>query len=141
MFQPPAFPTETPESIEEHIKEKYLLPRLDEDAFSPEKAGKQWDFDWFARAKIPLEPSMPRAIMVPVWELPFRRCKEGSTEGKWEPNSTQVGFAFATIIFCMHSLEKVKPKKGLILHFSFCPLFYGFETLTSGIGLFIYLFH
>ncbi|TYJ42080.1 hypothetical protein E1A91_A03G063400v1 [Gossypium mustelinum] len=33
---------------------------------------------------------MPRAIMVPVWELPFRRCKEGSTEGKWEPNSTQV---------------------------------------------------
>ncbi|KAB2089405.1 hypothetical protein ES319_A03G058800v1 [Gossypium barbadense] len=87
---PPAFPTETPESIEEHIKEKYLLPRLDEDAFSPEKAGKQWDFDWFARAKIPLEPSMPRAIMVPVWELPFRRCKEGSTEGKWEPNSTQV---------------------------------------------------
>ncbi|KAB2038364.1 hypothetical protein ES319_D03G140100v1 [Gossypium barbadense] len=87
---PPAFPTETPESIEEHIKEKYLLPRLDEDAFSPEKAGKQWDFDWFARAKIPLEPSMPRAIMVPVWELPFRRCKEGSTEGKWEPNSMQV---------------------------------------------------
>ncbi|KAK8598558.1 hypothetical protein V6N13_094525 [Hibiscus sabdariffa] len=87
---PPAFPSETPESIKEHIKEKYLLPRLDEDAFSPEKAGKQWDFDWFARANIPLEPSMPRSIMVPVWELPFRRCKEGSTDGKWEPNSMQV---------------------------------------------------
>ncbi|OMO90526.1 hypothetical protein COLO4_19087 [Corchorus olitorius] len=87
---PPAFPRETPESIKEHIKEKYLLPRLDEDAFSPEKAGRQWDFDWFDRVKIPLEPSLPRTVMVPVWELPFRRCKEGSIETKWEPNSLEV---------------------------------------------------
>ncbi|XVE79464.1 hypothetical protein DITRI_Ditri14bG0060900 [Diplodiscus trichospermus] len=87
---PPAFPRETPESIKEHIKEKYLLPRLDEDAFSPEKAGRQWDFDWFERVKIPLEPTLPRTVMVPVWELPFRRCKEGSVEEKWEPNSMQV---------------------------------------------------
>ncbi|XP_022752665.1 DExH-box ATP-dependent RNA helicase DExH11 isoform X1 [Durio zibethinus] len=87
---PPAFPRETPESIKEHIKEKYLLPRLDEDAFSPEKAERQWDFDWFDRVKIPLEPSLPRTVMVPVWELPFRRCKEGSVEGKWEPSSVEV---------------------------------------------------
>ncbi|WRX33604.1 DEAD/DEAH box helicase domain - like 8 [Theobroma cacao] len=87
---PPAFPRETPESIKEHIKEKYLLPRLDDEAFSPEKAGRQWDFDWFERVKIPLEPSLPRTVMVPVWELPFRRCKGGSVEGKWEPNSLQV---------------------------------------------------
>ncbi|XVF19931.1 hypothetical protein REPUB_Repub11eG0153900 [Reevesia pubescens] len=87
---PPAFPSETPESIKEHIKEKYILPRLDDEAFSPEKAGKQWDFDWFERAKIPLEPSMPRTVMAPVWELPFRRGKDGSVEGNWEPNSMQV---------------------------------------------------
>ncbi|XVF68917.1 hypothetical protein PTKIN_Ptkin11bG0039600 [Pterospermum kingtungense] len=94
---PPAFPKETPESIKEHIKEKYLLPRLDDDAFSAEKAGRQWDFDWFDRAKIPLEPSLPRTVMVPLWELPFRRCKEGSVEGKWEPNSMQVDVSEVTI--------------------------------------------
>lgn len=102
LFKPPAFPKETPESIKEHIKEKYLLPRLDDDAFSAEKAGRQWDFDWFDRAKIPLDPSLPRTVMVPVWELPFRRFKEGS-EGKWEPNSMQVCSAVATILFYMDS--------------------------------------
>lgn len=87
---PPAFARETPESIEEHIKETYLLPRLDEDVFSPEKAGRQWDFDWFDKAKVPLEPTFPRSVVVPVWELPFRREKKGSKEGNWEPSSMQV---------------------------------------------------
>ncbi|KAI9196543.1 hypothetical protein LWI28_024817 [Acer negundo] len=84
---PPAFPRETPESIKEHIEEKYLMPGLDADEFSPEKVGRQWDFDWFDKAKIPLEPSLPRSVVVPVWEIPFRRKKK---QGKWEPDSIEV---------------------------------------------------
>ncbi|KAL9334093.1 hypothetical protein Peur_074232 [Populus x canadensis] len=87
---PPAFPRETQESIKEHIEEKYLLPRLDPDEFSAEKAGRQWDFDWFEMAKLSLEPSLPRSVVVPTWEVPFRRKKKGSVEGMWEPNSVQV---------------------------------------------------
>ena len=89
LFQPPAFPRETRESIKEYIEEKYLTPRLDQDEFSPEKAGRQWDFDWFGMSKIPLEPSLPRSAMVPEWELPFRRSK-GLDKGRWEPRSVQV---------------------------------------------------
>jgi antiviral helicase SKI2 len=63
---------------------------LDADEFSPEKAGKQWEFDWFNKAKIPLEPSLPRSVVVPTWELPFRRRKKGSEQGEWEPSSVQV---------------------------------------------------
>lgn len=85
---PPAFPRETRESIKEYIEEKYLTPRLDQDEFSPEKAGRQWDFDWFGMSKIPLEPSLPRSAMVPEWELPFRRSK-GLDKGRWEPRSVQ----------------------------------------------------
>ncbi|KAJ6670688.1 ATP-DEPENDENT RNA AND DNA HELICASE [Salix viminalis] len=87
---PPAFPRETQQSIKEHIEEKYLLPRLDPDEFSAEKAGRQWDFDWFEMAKLPLEPSLPRSVVVPTWEVPFRRKKKGLVEGMWEPNSVQV---------------------------------------------------
>lgn len=61
--------------------------RLDCDEFSPEKSGRQWDFDWFDRAKVHLEPSLPRSVVVPQWELPFRRQKKG---GIWEPISVQV---------------------------------------------------
>lgn len=86
LFQPPAFPEETSESIKEFIEEKYLTPRLDPDEFSPEKAGRDWDFDWFSKAKIPVEPSLPRTAVFPEWELPFRRSKQG----KWEPRSVQV---------------------------------------------------
>lgn len=86
---PPAFPRETKESIKEYIEEKYLTPRLDPDEFSPENAGRDWDFDWFDKAKIPLEPSLPRSAMVPAWELPFRRSK-GLEQGRWEPQSVQV---------------------------------------------------
>lgn len=87
---PPAFPRETPESIKEYIKETYLLPRLDPDEFSAEKAGKQWEFDWFDRAKIPLDPSFPRSVVIPTWELPFRRTKRSSGNDIWEPRSEQV---------------------------------------------------
>ncbi|PON70872.1 ATP-dependent RNA helicase Ski [Parasponia andersonii] len=87
---PPAFPKETPESIKSYIEETHLLPRLDSELFSPEKAGRQWDFDWFDKANIPLEPSLPRSVIIPTWELPFRRQKKGSPEGIWEPGSVQV---------------------------------------------------
>ncbi|XP_062085110.1 DExH-box ATP-dependent RNA helicase DExH11 isoform X2 [Humulus lupulus] len=90
---PPAFPKETPESIKSYVEEKYLLPRLDSELFSPEKAGRQWDFDWFDRAKIQLEPSLPRKVIIPTWELPFRRPKQG----RWEPGSLQVDVSELTV--------------------------------------------
>ncbi|XP_024161355.1 DExH-box ATP-dependent RNA helicase DExH11 isoform X1 [Rosa chinensis] len=94
---PPAFARETPESIKEYIEETYLLPRLDSDVFSPEKVGRQWDFDWFDKANVQLEPSLPRSVVVPTWELPFRRQKNGSEGGIWEPKSVQVDEAELTI--------------------------------------------
>lgn len=89
FFQSPAFPKETPESIKSYIEETYLSPRLDSELFSPEK-GRQWDFDWFDKANVPLEPSIPRSVIIPKWELPFRRRKKGPEQGKWEPRSVQV---------------------------------------------------
>lgn len=87
---PPAFPEETPETIKEYVKEKYLLPRLDEDVFSPQNAGRQWEFDWFDRAEIQPEPSIPRSVIVPSWEIPFRRKKNESESQRWEPQSVEV---------------------------------------------------
>ncbi|ONI00016.1 hypothetical protein PRUPE_6G062900 [Prunus persica] len=87
---PPAFARETPESIKEYIEDTYLLPRLDPEVFSPEKVGRQWDFDWFDNANVPLEPSLPRTVVVPTWELPFRSQNDGSVGGQWEPKSVQV---------------------------------------------------
>ncbi|XP_050236549.1 DExH-box ATP-dependent RNA helicase DExH11 [Mercurialis annua] len=87
---PPAFPRETPESIKGYIEEEYLLPRLDSDEFSVEKAGRQWDFDWFQKVKVLPDPSLPRSVIVPTWELPFRRDKSASEQGIWEPKSVQV---------------------------------------------------
>ncbi|KAH9661753.1 DExH-box ATP-dependent RNA helicase DExH11 [Citrus sinensis] len=84
---PPAFPRETAESIKEHIEDKYLSMGLDTNEFSPEKVGRQWDFDWFEMAKVPLEPSLAQSVVAPVWEVPFRRQTK---QGKWEPNSVQV---------------------------------------------------
>ncbi|XP_076936450.1 DExH-box ATP-dependent RNA helicase DExH11-like, partial [Bidens hawaiensis] len=84
---PPAFAKETPESITKFVEEKYLLPRLDEDEFCAEKSGRQWEFDWFDQAKVDLEPTMPRTVVVPAWELPFRRSSDAK---KWEPASVQV---------------------------------------------------
>lgn len=83
---PPAFPKETPESIKKYIEETYLEPRLDTDEFAPEKVGKQWEFDWFDRAKVPLEPSVPRTVVVPIWEPPFRR----PVKEKWKPKFEEV---------------------------------------------------
>ncbi|XP_043721889.1 DExH-box ATP-dependent RNA helicase DExH11 isoform X1 [Telopea speciosissima] len=91
---PPAFAPETPESVKKYLEEKYLLPELDPDEFSPEKVGKQWDFDWFDKAKVHLEPSLSRSVVVPTWELPFRRFKKGaSVQHRWEPKSVQMDVA------------------------------------------------
>ncbi|KAI3774096.1 hypothetical protein L1987_48639 [Smallanthus sonchifolius] len=84
---PPAFAKETPESIKKFVEDKYLLPRLDDDEFCVEKGGRQWEFDWFDQAKVDLEPTMPRSVVVPAWELPFRRP---SNLHRWEPASVQV---------------------------------------------------
>lgn len=86
---PPAFPKETPETIKEYIREKYLLPQLDPDEFTPEKVGRQWEFDWFERAKILPDPSLPRSIIVPTWEVPFRRQRDRLDNGGWEPKSEE----------------------------------------------------
>ncbi|XP_055831950.1 DExH-box ATP-dependent RNA helicase DExH11 isoform X4 [Solanum dulcamara] len=86
---PPAFPKETPETIREYIREKYLLPQLDADEFSPEKVGRQWEFDWFERAKILPDPSLPRSVVVPTWEVPFRRQRDRLYNGGWEPKSEE----------------------------------------------------
>ncbi|RDY00043.1 DExH-box ATP-dependent RNA helicase DExH11, partial [Mucuna pruriens] len=94
FISPPAFPSETPESIKKYIEETYLQPRLDPDEFSPEKVGRQWEFDWFDRAEVPLEPSLPRTMVVPVWEPPFRRSINGSVKGIWEPKFEEVGGAY-----------------------------------------------
>lgn len=93
---PPAFLPETPESIEEYIKEKYLLPRLDPVEFSPERAGRQWEFDWFEKAKVQPEPSLPRSTVVPIWELPFRRQNRTDGHQGWEPSSEQADISELT---------------------------------------------
>ncbi|XP_061374001.1 DExH-box ATP-dependent RNA helicase DExH11 isoform X2 [Gastrolobium bilobum] len=90
FIPPPAFPRETPETIKKYIEETYLQPRLDPDEFSPEKVGRQWEFDWFDRAEVPLEPSLPRTVVIPTWEPPFRRSNNGSAKGTWEPNFEEV---------------------------------------------------
>lgn len=88
LYQPSAFMEETPESIKKHIEERYLTPKLDPKEFSAENDGRQWEFDWFDRAKIPLEPLLPTSVIVPVWEMPFRRQKDEN--GVWHPKSVQV---------------------------------------------------
>ncbi|CAI9106905.1 OLC1v1006152C1 [Oldenlandia corymbosa var. corymbosa] len=93
---PPAYPRETQESIEEYIKEKFLEPQLDPDEFSAEKAGMQWEFDWFDRAKIQVEPSLPQSVVVPKWELPFRRTKRNPEHDIWEPSSEEVDLSELT---------------------------------------------
>ncbi|CAA6656755.1 unnamed protein product [Spirodela intermedia] len=75
------------------LEEEYLLPQLDPDAFSVEKSGRQWDFDWFDGAKVHLEPSAPRVVIAPSWELPFRRNGDDSDRGIWDPLSIQVEVA------------------------------------------------
>ncbi|XP_031386867.1 DExH-box ATP-dependent RNA helicase DExH11 isoform X2 [Punica granatum] len=93
---PPAFIEETQESIKAYIEEKYLRPNLDAEEFSPEKAGRDWEFDWFDKAKVPLEPSLPRSVVVPVWELPFRRQAKLSGSQIWEPDSLEVDISKLT---------------------------------------------
>ncbi|XP_078446524.1 RNA helicase, ATP-dependent, SK12/DOB1 protein [Wolffia australiana] len=90
---PPAFEPETPERLKRELEEKYLSPELDIDEFSVEKSGRLWDFEWFERAKLHVEPSAPRVAIVPSWELPFRRKISESNDGLWDPNSVQVEVA------------------------------------------------
>ncbi|CAJ1960297.1 unnamed protein product [Sphenostylis stenocarpa] len=97
FIPPPAFPSETRESIKKYIEETYLQPQLDPDEFLPEKVGRQWEFDWFDRAEVPLEPSLPRTMVVPVWEPPFRRTNSGSGKGIWEPKFEEVDVSDLTL--------------------------------------------
>ncbi|KAJ8458801.1 hypothetical protein OPV22_031727 [Ensete ventricosum] len=90
---PPAFPPETPESVKAYLEDNYLRPELDPDEFSVENSGRFWDFDWFGRAKVPLEPSAPRSVVAPSWELPFRRSKNTGPSGIWNPSSVEVDVA------------------------------------------------
>ncbi|RWW29824.1 hypothetical protein BHE74_00016238 [Ensete ventricosum] len=100
-WSPPAFPPETPESVKAYLEDNYLRPELDPDEFSVENSGRFWDFDWFGRAKVPLEPSAPRSVVAPSWELPFRRSKNTGPSGIWNPSSVEVSAdgLFATPFF------------------------------------------
>lgn len=85
---PPAFEPETRESAIRYIEDKYLTPLLDPDEFSVERSGRQWQFDWFDRAKVPLDLSTQTRAVVPQWELPFRRQK--NSDGIWDPKFIEV---------------------------------------------------
>ncbi|KAI3857454.1 hypothetical protein MKW92_033091 [Papaver armeniacum] len=88
LILPPALAPLTQESINKFLEDKYLTPKLDSKEFAPDKCGRQWDFDWFDKAEIPLEPSLPRTVIVPKWELPYRRKK--NEKGIWIPESVEV---------------------------------------------------
>ncbi|KAL4188447.1 hypothetical protein AMTRI_Chr08g160190 [Amborella trichopoda] len=81
-----ALEPEDVETIKKDLEDDFLFPELDSDEFSPEKCGKQWDFDWFNKAKVHLEPSVPRSMVVPLWELPFKRSKRGVAENEGKMN-------------------------------------------------------
>lgn len=118
LFQPPAFPKETPETIKEYIREKYLLPQLDPDEFTPEKVGRQWEFDWFERAKILPDPSLPRSIIVPTWEVPFRRQRDRLDNGGWEPKSEEV-YGICIFIFQLFKCSCFNKSLSLLISISF----------------------
>ncbi|MCL7049423.1 hypothetical protein MKW94_018400 [Papaver nudicaule] len=88
LILPPALPPLTQETIKKYLEDKYLTPNLNPKEFAPEKCERQWDFDWFNKAEIPLEPSLPRNVIVPKWELPYRRKK--NDKGIWIPESVEV---------------------------------------------------
>lgn len=94
-------------------------------SFLLKMAGKQWEFDWFNKAKIPLEPSLPRSVVVPTWELPFRRRKKGSEQGEWEPSSVQVFTACSSLCLvfhiCLVLARKVKSSLNMISLWEFSP--------------------
>lgn len=90
---PPAFLPETKETVKKHLEDTYLCPALDSEEFSAEKAGRMWEFDWFDRAKVPLEPSIPRSVVAPVWELPFRRSKKDDLSEPRDLKSIEINVA------------------------------------------------
>lgn len=76
LILPPALPKETPETIRKGIEHKYLVPALDHEEDSADRCGKLWDFEWLGEGLSFLEPSLPRAAVMPVWEPPFQRAKK-----------------------------------------------------------------
>ncbi|CAN6471442.1 unnamed protein product [Victoria cruziana] len=96
LVLPPAFEPISEETIRKDIEEKYLTPRFDDDLFSPAVCGRQWDFDWFGRYRIELDPTMPRTVVVPSWEPPFRRRyiknaeKDQQSAEVWIPDSVEI---------------------------------------------------
>ncbi|PKA51999.1 DEAD-box ATP-dependent RNA helicase ISE2, chloroplastic [Apostasia shenzhenica] len=90
VLYPPPFPPETKENIKNYLEETYLLPGLDHNEFSAEKDGRFWEVDWFDRAKVPLEPSVSRSTISPVWELPFRRSKNKDHPQRWDIKSVEI---------------------------------------------------
>ncbi|KAK8952045.1 hypothetical protein KSP39_PZI004339 [Platanthera zijinensis] len=93
LIIPPAFPPETLESVKKHVEDTYLSPVLDCHEFSSGKNERMWEFNWFDRAKIPLEPSAARSVVAPVWELPFRRSKNWDHLEPWGLKSVQIDVA------------------------------------------------
>ncbi|KAI5065072.1 hypothetical protein GOP47_0019767 [Adiantum capillus-veneris] len=76
---PPALPKETPESIRESIEHKYLVPALDHEEDRADRCGKVWDFEWLDEGVSFSKPSIPRSVVMPVWEPPYRRTKQLSS--------------------------------------------------------------
>lgn len=85
-----------------------MEPSLDADIFCPQNSGKQWEFDWFDGAKIQLQPSLPRSLVVPLWEMPSR-CKKHGEMDRWEPESVEVkniGF-YSSVTQVVHFYERL----------------------------------
>mgnify|MGYP000465155802 FL=1 len=92
--------------IRKRIEDKYLLPALDHEEDSVDKCGKSWDFEWLGEGLSFLEPSFPRALVMPVWEPPFRRArKQHENDMDWVPGFEEVGFSAFTFFHFMWTSE------------------------------------
>ncbi|KAF9606268.1 hypothetical protein IFM89_024089 [Coptis chinensis] len=114
-----------------------VLLLLDKDEFSVEKSGRQWDFDWFDMAKVHLEPTLPRTVIVPEYELPFKRPKD------WEPRSMEINAINATteaaclILSVGRDREEPKGKVFSASCMAFVVLSIKHVTLAPKVGVFI----
>ncbi|CAM6105247.1 unnamed protein product [Calypogeia fissa] len=73
LILPSTLPRETPELIRQRIAREFLTPTLDDEVDSVSGCGKVWEFDWYGEGIQRLDPSLPRVVVVPVYEPPFRR--------------------------------------------------------------------